>query len=125
MLDAACGTGYGTRLLREAGAASVVGVDLHVPALLFARSQYGSPVVGGEMQRLPVRDASMDVVVSMETIEHLDNPLTLLHEVHRVLRLGGELLASTPNRDVSPGTNPDHPHEMTLEELVDDLQSRF
>ncbi len=52
----------------------------------------------GVGESIPYPDASFDVVVSDNVFEHLDNPLAVFREVHRVLRPGGVLLAKTPNR---------------------------
>lgn len=49
-------------------------------------------------ESIPYADASFDVVVSDNVLEHLDNPLEVFREVHRVLRPGGIFLAKTPNR---------------------------
>ena len=55
-------------------------------------------VVKGDMEeRLPFEDASFDLVVSAEGIEHIDGQGALLQEIRRVLRPGGRLLVSTPN----------------------------
>ena len=75
-------------------------------ALAFGRDRYEVPVAAGQVERLPIRDAAFDTVVSMETIEHLTEPLDLLREVHRVLRPEGILLISTPNALISSGHNP-------------------
>ena len=49
-------------------------------------------------QRLPVEDGAADVVVSIETIEHLENPRALFRELVRAVRPGGLLLVTTPNQ---------------------------
>ena len=48
-------------------------------------------------QGLPFRDRSFGYVVMLEVIEHLENPYFVLREISRVLKLGGELILSTPN----------------------------
>jgi SAM-dependent methyltransferase len=54
--------------------------------------------IGDLNQRLPVEDAAADVVVSIETIEHLENPRALFRELVRAARPGGLLLVTTPNQ---------------------------
>ena len=46
---------------------------------------------------LPFADASFDGIVSIETIEHLENPWSFVRELARLLRPGGFLVLSTPN----------------------------
>ena len=94
VLDAACGEGYGSALLGEA-AASVVGVDIDGPTIAHAGSRYGNDgrvrFIEGSCTELPLPDASIDVVVSFETIEHLreeDQP-RMVAEFARVLSPGG------------------------------------
>ena len=88
VLDAACGEGYGTRLLaRTAG--SVVGVDIDPGAIEHARRRYAGPATRFECAdctRLPLDDDSVDAVVSFETLEHLEAQDRLLAEFRRVLR---------------------------------------
>jgi SAM-dependent methyltransferase len=48
-------------------------------------------------EKLPLPDKSFDVVVSVEGIEHLENPHLFLREVNRVLKDGGALILTTPN----------------------------
>jgi SAM-dependent methyltransferase len=56
---------------------------------------------------LPIRDESVDLVVSFETFEHLPEPESFLDEARRVLVPGGRLVCSTPDRTVySPGHEP-------------------
>ena len=50
-----------------------------------------------ERQKLPFDDNSVDMITCFEVIEHLDNPLNMLTEALRVLRVGGSLVISTPD----------------------------
>lgn len=101
VLDIACGTGYGSRHLAEEGqAANVTGVDICPEAIRYARSKHGLANIGyllGSVTSIPLPDASVDVVVSFETIEHVDEDEQSVAEFARVLRPGGRLICSTPN----------------------------
>ncbi len=128
VLDIACGEGYGTDALREAGARSVVGIDLSCTTCAGARRKYGQLFCAGDAQAIPLADRSVDVVVSFETIEHIERPALFLDECVRVLAPRGVLILSTPNRKVhgeSPHRNPFHLSEMDEPEILYLLASRF
>ena len=117
VLDVACGTGYGTRVLSRVGARTV-GVDMYLPALRFGRDRFGATAVQADAHRLPFHEGRFDVVVSLETIEHLDRPEEFLSEVVRALRPGGWFLVSTPNPHVSHNENPHHIEEFESDHLI-------
>ena len=99
--DIACGTGYGTRLLAEKGGAKkVFGVDICEPAIEYARTRHladGCVYQVSDATATGMADASIDVVVSFETLEHIPDDVALLHEFARILKPGGTLICSTPN----------------------------
>jgi SAM-dependent methyltransferase len=129
VLDIACGEGYGAAALQQAGAVHVTGVDISEDACKHAHRRYGLDVRVGSAEQIPLADASVDTVVSFETIEHVSNPLRFLDECGRVLTPGGTLIISTPNKEVysTPGQprNPHHCSEMTEDEFLSALQTRF
>lgn len=127
VLDGACGTGYGSRILAEAGAAEVVGVDLDEEVIAELRSAAGAGLAfePADLRRLPFGDDEFDLIVSFETIEHVPDPEVVLDEFRRVLRPDGLLALSTPNRDVYPSGNPFHLRELTPSELEAELAKRF
>ena len=127
VLDVACGEGYGSALL-GAAAMQVTGVDIDPHTLAHARATYADrgnvAFVEGSAAALPVADASIDVVVSFETIEHLeesDQP-RMLAEFDRVLAPEGVLILSSPNRpqysEARNYVNPFHLHELDRDELA-------
>lgn len=134
VLDVACGEGYGSAIL--AGVArEVVGVDIDAATVAHARAAYATvrnlTFVEGSAARLPLPDASVDLVVSFETIEHLeasDQP-RMLAEFARVLADDGALVLSAPNRpeySESRGyVNPFHRHEHDRAELERLLDAHF
>jgi ubiquinone/menaquinone biosynthesis C-methylase UbiE len=127
-LDIACGEGYGTASLAAAGAASVVGIDASPEACEHARRKYRVDARAGRAEDIPLPDESVDVVVSFETIEHVEEPRRFVEECHRVLSPGGTLIVSTPNRPVySPQGkhNRFHVSEMDEEEFRSLLETRF
>ncbi|MGD9735439.1 MAG: class I SAM-dependent methyltransferase [Solirubrobacterales bacterium] len=118
VLDAGCGTGYGSAIL-AAVAATVTGVDISAEAVEEADRRLGEKgsVVQGDLRKLPFDDDSFDAVVCWETIEHIEDGSAVLAELRRVLRPDGLLLVSSPNPGVYQEDNEHHVHEYTPEEL--------
>jgi SAM-dependent methyltransferase len=122
VLEAGCGEGYGADLLAR-DAKLVVGMDYDALTARHIATTYPTvAAVRGNLAALPLRTATMDVVVTLQVIEHLWDQAGFLHECRRVLRPGGRLLISTPNRiTFSPGQenplNPFHAKEFSPSEL--------
>jgi len=119
VLDVACGTGYGTSMLKA------VGVDLSLEALRYAR-RHPAAYVAADAAQLPFGRV-FDAVVSFETIEHVPDPARFVAECARVLKPGGVLLVSTPNRELwSPRSakplQRHHVKEFNRRELLDLLR---
>jgi SAM-dependent methyltransferase len=128
VLDIACGEGYGAAALSAAGAQQLIGVDVDADTCEHARQTYRVDARQGSAEDIPLADASVDVIVSFETIEHLSSPHRFLEECHRVLAPGGQIVISTPNQpvyDARTPANPFHHHEMTLEEFRSSLAKHF
>jgi 2-polyprenyl-3-methyl-5-hydroxy-6-metoxy-1,4-benzoquinol methylase len=99
VLDAACGTGYGSALLGEQ-AASVTGVDISAEAVGYAQQRYGAghvQFVQSPIECTSLADRSFSLIVSFETIEHTLSPKAALREFARLLQPDGKLILSTPN----------------------------
>jgi 2-polyprenyl-3-methyl-5-hydroxy-6-metoxy-1,4-benzoquinol methylase len=130
VLDAGCGEGYGARLLAELGGARrCVGIDIDERTIAAARETYGNGEAlefeAGDVTRLPFEDASFDVVTCFETVEHVSAQRDAVAELARVLRPGGLLLISSPNRGVYPPGNPFHERELTAAEFEALLKESF
>lgn len=100
ILDAACGEGYGSYFLKKWGAKEVFGLDVDADTVKKAEHLFGSPEVKYQchtVEELPFPDYYFDMVVSFETIEHLDHPEKFLQEIQRVLKPGGMIVLSCPN----------------------------
>lgn len=86
VLDAGCGEGRTTRVIRSQ-VASVVGVELEVDALRHApRGTEGLEFLAGSVYELPFPDDAFDVAVCTEVLEHLSEPVAALEELVRVAR---------------------------------------
>jgi SAM-dependent methyltransferase len=126
VLDAACGEGYGTALLASAGARSATGVDVDEATVAHARSRHPAPeFLAGDVGALPFGDASFDLVVSFETIEHVPDPERALGELQRVTTPDGLLIVSTPNKHRYLAENEFHEREFFHEEFVELLRARY
>ncbi len=130
VVDAGCGEGYGAAYLRRV-AKTVVALDNVPDVLAHVRGAYPSvAAVQADLQRLPVRDGAAEVVVSLQTIEHLHDQPGFVAECARVLRPSGTLVVTTPNRlTFSPGRdtplNPFHTRELSGAELAELLAPHF
>jgi len=137
VLDIACGSGYGSHILKVQGKAKkVIGVDLSAKAVIHASKEHKETAVDflrGTIDNIAFHQAQFDVVVSLETIEHVRNCEGTLAEIYRVLTPGGTLIISTPNRKLSspgksisdPPDNPFHLIEYTKDEFTSLLSDYF
>jgi SAM-dependent methyltransferase len=123
VLDLASGSGYGTAVLRAAGA-NVVPFDLDATA---AARQVGA--VRGDAMRLPFRDASFEAIVCFEAIEHVSDPEAVAREAARLLHGPSILIVSTPDREIytkrAQHKNPHHVSEMSQPEFRALLRRHF
>jgi SAM-dependent methyltransferase len=131
VVDAGSGEGYGAALLGEAGPRLALALELDDAASRHAGAAYPTvSSVRANLVALPVRAGVVDLVVSLQVVEHLWDLPGFLRECTRVLRPGGWIAVTTPNRPVfSPGlgrgerpTNPFHVQELDAEQLAELLQ---
>lgn len=104
VLDAACGTGYGSNIIAQS-AERVYGLDISEEALSYATEHYCREnlfYVQGSIDKLPFEENAFDVLISFETIEHVNAEMQMmfLKEIKRVLKPDGILIMSTPNKKV-------------------------
>jgi ubiquinone/menaquinone biosynthesis C-methylase UbiE len=131
VLDIACGEGYGSALL-AASAVSVVGVDVSAETIAHAERKYrlaNLRFLAGECRSIPVKAQSIDVVVSFETIEHLEEHEVFMRDIRRVLKPGGLLIISSPDREKYEGRgaekNPFHKKELSHPEFANLMRQHF
>jgi SAM-dependent methyltransferase len=133
VLDAGCGSGYGSAELAKTGAC-VTGADVSGEAVEYAREHFGAQgirFVEAPCESLPFEAESFELVTAFEVIEHLERWRDLLGEANRVLKPGGVLLVSTPNREYytesrgEAGPNPFHVHEFDYGEFQEALSAVF
>ncbi|MDP4013185.1 MAG: class I SAM-dependent methyltransferase [Candidatus Nanopelagicales bacterium] len=127
VVEAGCGEGYGAAALCGAGA-NVLAVDDDPATAEHANVHYPQVrVAQANLVQLPLPDASVGFIVSMQVIEHLWDVRAFLRECHRVLAPAGTLIVSTPNRITfspdlgrhEPPVNPFHREEFDAGQLRD------
>ncbi len=131
VLDIACGEGYGCQLLASQ-ALKVTGVDIDPATIRKAKQQYPDARINfleGSIEAIPCPDNSFDLVTCFETLEHITGQEQALKEIRRVLKPGGVLLISTPdkaNYSDKPGyQNPFHQKELYENEFRELLAGFF
>ena len=132
VLDVACGEGYGSALLAR-HAAHVTGVDISPDAIAHARREYAAlgnaTFVEASCTAIPLPDASIDLAVSFETLEHITAHQQFADELARVLAPGGVLVLSCPNKleytDHRKFANEYHVKELYRDELAALIAPRF
>jgi SAM-dependent methyltransferase len=128
VLDAGCGTGYGSAELARAGG-NVIGIDVAAEALHDTRRY--CVCTQASVGAMPFRAGSFDLVVAFEVIEHLRDWREFLCDSRRVLADTGTMIVSTPNREYytesrgSEGANPYHVHEFEFTEFKNVLREFF
>lgn len=130
VLDVASGTGYGSHYMAKFGAARIIGADNSLDALNYAKRHQREQLqfVLADATNMPFGDDSFELLVSFETVEHIEQYDTFLSECTRVLRTGGSLICSTPNKKVTVARhekNPYHKCEFEPPEFLDLLKKYF
>jgi len=131
VLDLASGEGYGSNIMSQK-ASFVYGVDIDNSTVQEAKLKYikeNLEFITGTTCQIPLKDNSVDVVVSFETIEHHDKHDEMMAEIKRVLKPKGLLIVSTPDKlyysDVRNYKNQYHIKELYKQEFVDLMVKNF
>ncbi|MGO9139314.1 MAG: class I SAM-dependent methyltransferase [Syntrophales bacterium] len=95
VLDAACGIGNVTSGYCDNF--SIVGIDEQLSALQYCRDQHSGKYVQGDLYFLPFTNSCFDLILFLDSIEHLTNPTLSLRELARVLKTGGRIIICTIN----------------------------
>jgi len=131
VLDIACGEGYGSAMLAES-AKRVWGVDIAEDIITYAKTKYKKVNLQfkiGSCAEIPLKDSSVDMVVSFETIEHHSQHEAMMSEVKRVLKPGGAIIISSPDKhtysDLRSYDNQYHVKELYYDEFKNLLKVNF
>lgn len=96
VLDVGTSSGTNLRLLGELGMRNVVGVDSHEEAIKWCDLKGLGKVRLADVCDLPFDDATFDLVLATDIIEHVDDDQRALHEIRRVLKPGGRAIVTVP-----------------------------
>lgn len=131
VMDVGCGVGIGANILSQK-AKQVVGIDRELQLVDFAKALFERPCLNFHQQdateKLYPGVLALDRVAMIEVIEHQPRERwhDLLNNVARMLKAGGRLYVSAPNRN-APGRGQEHPlnpyhcYEPVPEEMIDAL----
>ena len=129
ILDFACGVGYGSQILHDAGSYEIYACDISSKSIKYAIKHFGSPNTNFQIMdagSIGFKDESFDCIISFETIEHLQNYQSALQEFYRLLKKDGILIMSTPNKNrLNRPNNPFHYKEFTKDEFIKFLEEYF
>lgn len=131
VLDAGCGSGYGSEMLIKAGAKKVYGVDICPESIEYCRTHHKQANLVfqvGDLTKIDFPDQTFDLICAFEVIEHIEDYKRAMREFYRVLKPNGLLIISTPNKAIySPWTKkpfyPFHYQEFYLQDFKNLLQN--
>ena len=99
VLEVGCGLGYLTYALTKAGYRRVLGVDLSQSAVERARQRYSCDYIAADIACFASEtEERFDALIFSEVLEHLEDPVGLLSRAKALLKPGGYLICTTPNR---------------------------
>lgn len=124
VLDIACGEGYGSWLLSQAGAEAVLGLDISADAVSEAKRLFQAPnltfdTCDAEQVADKLQGCAFDTIVCIETIEHVRNPRSFLGQLRRLAEKDCVIMITCPNDHwyySSGQSNPFHIRKYTFRE---------
>jgi ubiquinone/menaquinone biosynthesis C-methylase UbiE len=134
VIDCACGIGYASQILESQNISSYLGIDVSKNSIRIASKKYATSKTKfsvNSLLDLPILDNSVDTFISMETLEHLKDPLAALREIRRTLNPDGVFLGSVPSKAYEKlctqayGPNPFHIQTFSLNKLRSLLEEYF
>ncbi|SFM43427.1 Methyltransferase domain-containing protein [Gracilibacillus orientalis] len=127
VLDFATGVGYGAHVVAKKckhNLEEIIGVDIDPKAIQYAKTTYYHPLSKYMLAdvtdlALPDQLGTFDVILSFETIEHIENEDQFMENIYHLLKPGGSLILSTPfgAGKGKPCSSPFHVHQMTENEF--------
>lgn len=133
--DLACGMGYGSQVLKNSQKFSTyLGIDINQESIDFANKNYKDKNINffvGSCENIPVPNRTIDTIVTLETLEHLDNPILAIAEFVRILKDDGLIIGSVPSMlfeetcTKAYGPNIYHKQKFTTEDLYNLLSAHF
>jgi len=97
ILDVGCGTGEYLEVLKERYPSFIIcGIDFELEPLRFCRADHSAPLSQADATDLPFASASFDMVVALDTLEHVRDDARALGELYRVSKPGGSVLLTVP-----------------------------
>lgn len=105
VVDVGCGDGAGLPILHAAGARGVIGIDDDPVVVMAARARHATDsveVVEADLTDLPLVNDTYDVVVSVHTLERMDEPALLVTEMARITHPGGTIVVATGVGEATP-----------------------
>lgn len=97
VLDAGCGSGVMVEAILDKGAKSVVGVDYSKEAIDRAKIEHPDKRLQFVCEDILKHTGKYDVIVSLGTLEHMDNPYQVLKQFKKQLKPGGKIILTCPN----------------------------
>ncbi len=102
ILEVGSGMGYLTYSLRKNGY-NAVGLDISENAIQLAKDSFGEFYICSDVFDYSIRNANKyDVVILTEVIEHVDDPIAFLGALHKLVKSGGRIIITTPNKSLYP-----------------------
>jgi len=97
VLEAGCGEGILSFEIAKAGAKKVVGIDFSPEGIKNAREKHNLKNLEFFAEDLLKHKGKYDVIISLGTVEHMDNPLRALRKIKKMLNAGGTMIITSPN----------------------------
>ncbi len=132
ILEVGFGDGYGTEMLNNSSKIKkIIGIDIDSETVAHAKSHHKKcDFREYDGVKIPFKDNTFDAVVSFQVIEHVKDVQNYLKEIKRVLKKGGRVFITTPNRNYRLGKNekpwnPFHLREYDKNSLEKDILKVF